>query len=75
MAIQEHPNRLSPLARRLWLLALVLYGAAALADIVSHLAADVRAGQSWRDPANLVVAFSAGLFWPVDLVAAQLLSR
>ena len=61
--------------RRLWLAALVLYGAAALADIASHLVADQRAGRNWRDPANLVVAFSAGLFWPVDLVAEQLLSR
>ena len=34
---------MSPTARRLWLAALVLYGAAALADIAVHLAADVRA--------------------------------
>jgi hypothetical protein len=52
----------------------VLYGAAALADIAWHLAEDTRAGQDWRAPANLVVAFSAGLFWPVDLIAEYLLS-
>jgi len=59
----------------LWLLALVLYGAAAVANIVVHLAADVRAGQNWWDPANLTVAVSAGLFWPVDLIAGHLLAR
>jgi hypothetical protein len=40
-----------------------------------HLNADSRAGQDWRDPANLAVAFSAGLFWPADLIAALLLPR
>lgn len=61
--------------RRLWLLAIVLYGAAALDDIATHLAADSRAGRNWRAPANLAVAVSAGLFWPVDLIAEPLLSR
>jgi hypothetical protein len=64
-----------PRARRIWLIALLLYGAAAVADIAVHLAADVRAGQHWWAPANLTVAFSAGLFWPVDLIAGHLLSR
>jgi hypothetical protein len=63
------------MGRRLWLATLLLYAAAVTADIASHLAADVRAGQSWHDPANLVVALSAGLFWPVDIVAQHLLSR
>ena len=75
MAIQEHPRRLSPLARRLWLAALVLYGAAALTDFGVHLADDSRAGRDWHDAAHLAVGFSASLFWPVDLVAAQLLSQ
>ena len=66
---------MSPAARRLWLAALVLYGAAALADIAVHLAADVRAGQNWWAPNNLAVAIPAGLFWPVDIVAGHLLSR
>jgi hypothetical protein len=52
---------------------LCLYGAAAAADIAAHLISDARAGQSWHDPANLAVAFSAGLFWPADLVASLLL--
>jgi hypothetical protein len=55
-------------------MALVLYGAAALADIAWHLADDQRAAREWYAPANLVVAFSAGLFWPVDLIAEYLLS-
>lgn len=75
MAVQEHPRRLNPLARRLWLAALILYGAAVLADFGLHLAADDGAGRDWHDAAHLAVAFSASLFWPVDLVAEYLLSR
>jgi hypothetical protein len=58
--------------RRVWLAALCLYGLAGAADMAVHLAADNRAGQDWRDPANLAVAFSAGLFWPADLIASLL---
>jgi len=61
--------------RRVWLIALCLYAVAAVGDIAMHLRADVRAGQSWHDPANLAVAFSAGLFWPADLIAGLLLPR
>ena len=59
--------------RRVWAIALCLYAAAVAADIAAHLVADSRAGQDWRDPANLAVAVSAGLFWPADLVATLLL--
>jgi len=52
---------------------LCLYGVAVAADIAAHLISDARAGQSWHDPANLAVAFSAGLFWPADLVTSLLL--
>jgi hypothetical protein len=75
MAIQEHPRRLSPRTRRVWLAALILYGAAALADFGLHLSADSWAGRDWHDAPHLAVAFSASLFWPVDLVAEYLLSR
>ena len=61
--------------RRLWLAALMLYGTAALADMAGHLATAQSAGHDWRTPAHLVIAFSAGLFWPIDLVAEHLLSR
>ena len=37
--------------------------------------ADVPAGRNWHDPANLAVAFAAGLFWPADLIAGLLLPR
>jgi hypothetical protein len=59
--------------RRVWLAALCLYGLAGAVDMAAHLAADSHAGQDWRDPANLAVAFSAGLFWPADLIASLLL--
>ena len=75
MAVQEHPRRVSPLGRRLWLAALILYGVAALADFGVHLFADSRAGPDWHDAARLAVAFSASLFWPLELIAEYLLSR
>ena len=59
--------------RRVWLALLCLYAVAVAADIAAHLISDARAGQSWHDPANLAVAFSAGLFWPADLVTSLLL--
>lgn len=60
--------------RRLWLIALLLYAAAALADGALHLREDVRSGQDWRSPDNLAVAVTAAMFWPIDLVARLLLS-
>ena len=63
------------MSRRLWLAALCFYGTAAVGDIAAHLRADAQAGGNWHDPANLAVAFSAGLFWPADLIASLLLPR
>ena len=63
------------MSRRVWLMALCFYAAAAAIDFAAHLAADRRAGRNWHEPANLAVAFSAGLFWPADLIAALLLPR
>ena len=63
------------MGRRLWLAALLLYAIAAAADVAVHLNEDRLAGQDWRAPDNLAVALSAGLFWPVDLIARQLLAR
>ena len=62
------------MGRRVWLTALCLYGLAAVADIALHLRDDTAIGQDWWALDNLVVAFSAGLFWPVDLVAQRLLA-
>ena len=59
--------------RRLWLVGLWLYALAGAADAAVYLRGEARIGQDWRTPDNLAVAFSAGLFWPVDLVAKALL--
>ena len=63
------------MSRRVSLLALCLYGLAAIGDAALHLREDVQAGQDWRAVDNLAVAVSAGLFWPADLVARLLLGR
>ena len=59
---------------RLALVALSLYAIVALGDMTAHLRGDANAGRDWHDPGSLAVAFAAGLFWPVDLVAAALLA-
>jgi hypothetical protein len=61
--------------RRAWLVGLSLYAIAGATDIAVHLQGDVREGEDWWAPDNLAVAFSAGLFWPVDLLARPLLNR
>jgi hypothetical protein len=61
--------------RRVALVALWLYAIAAAADIAVHLNDDRQRGPGWLAPANLAVAVSAGLFWPIDLVARRLLAR
>jgi hypothetical protein len=63
------------MSRRTWLVALWLYAVLAAADIAVHLNEDRQAGQDWLAPDNLAVAFSASLFWPVDLIARRLLAR
>jgi hypothetical protein len=62
------------MSRRVWLVGLWLYAIAAAADVAVHLREDTQAGQDWWAPDNLAVAVSAGLFWPVDLVAQLLLA-
>ncbi|MBV9965125.1 MAG: hypothetical protein JO008_05475 [Alphaproteobacteria bacterium] len=62
------------MARRLWAIGLLLYALIAAADMGHHLYRTAHAGGAWYAPPNLVVAFSAGLFWPGDLVAHFLLS-
>ncbi|HWD59846.1 MAG TPA: hypothetical protein VG308_16280 [Stellaceae bacterium] len=62
--------------RRLWLLALVLYALAGIADGAHRLAAPPTApGAPTGFAANLAVAFCAGLFWPIDIVVRPLLTR
>jgi hypothetical protein len=59
--------------RRLWARGLLLYALIAAGDMGHHLYQAGRAGESWYAPSNLVVAFSAGLFWPADVIAHFLL--
>ncbi len=66
---------MTALRRRVWLVALWLYALAAAVDIAGHLTQHHRAGREWLAPAPIIVAISAGLFWPVDLVAQLLLER
>jgi hypothetical protein len=58
---------------RAWRIGLSLYGLAACGDFAYHVAYDVR-GADWAIKySQLPVAFSAALFWPLDLVARALL--
>jgi hypothetical protein len=59
--------------RRVWLVALILYAAAGIADGASRVAAPPVAGSHPNTLSTLAVAFCAGLFWPIDLVARPLL--
>jgi len=61
------------MGRRAWLIGLCLYGAAACGDFAYHLIADVRSADRTIKYAELPVAYSAALFWPVDIVAMALL--
>ena len=60
--------------RHAWLLVLVAYAVAGLADMSWRLIDDLTAGDQKIELSELDVAFSAGLFWPVDLVATALLA-
>jgi hypothetical protein len=63
------------MSRRVWLVGLCLYAIVGAADAAIFLRDEARAGQDWWSPDNIAVAFSAALFWPVDLVARSLLAR
>ena len=60
--------------RRAWLIALLLYGLGAGIDFANHLIDDLRSGDEAIEFSEVAVAFSAGLFWPVDIVAMALLA-
>lgn len=75
MAIQEHPRRLKPGARRssrLWLAAMIVYAAIGFIDGAHHFISPP-AGTHASVAVNLAVSFCAGLFWPIDIVARPLL--
>jgi hypothetical protein len=60
--------------RSAWLAGLVLYGLAAGGDFAYHLIEDVRTGNDAIEVSDVAVAFSAAVFWPVDLIAMALFS-
>jgi hypothetical protein len=59
--------------RRAWLIGLWLYGAAACVDFAYHWIVDGRSADRTIRYSELPVAYSAALFWPVDIVAMGLL--
>jgi hypothetical protein len=61
------------MGRRAWLIGLGLYGLAGCADFAYHWSVDARSADRTIKYAELPVAYSAALFWPVDLVAIAFL--
>ena len=60
--------------RQAWLIALLLYALGVGIDVAHHLIDDFHNGNQAIEVAEVAVAFSAGLFWPVDLIAMSLLA-
>jgi hypothetical protein len=60
--------------QRAWLIALLLYALAGSVDIARHLAQDLQTGNQQIEFSEIAVAFSAGLFWPLDTIATTLLA-
>jgi hypothetical protein len=60
--------------RRAWRAALLLYAFGAGLDMARHLTDDLYSGNQAIEFSEIAVAFSAGLFWPIDLIAMALLS-
>jgi hypothetical protein len=61
------------MGRRAWLIGLWLYGSAACVDFAYHLAVDVGRADKTNKYAEIPVAYSAALFWPIDIVAMALM--
>ena len=60
--------------RSAWLAALVFYALAASGDFAYHLIEDLHTGNQAIEVSDVTVAFSAAVFWPVDLIAMALLA-
>jgi hypothetical protein len=52
----------------------VLYGLVAGGDFAYHLIEDLHTGNQAIEFSEIAVAFSAAVFWPVDLIAMVLLA-
>jgi hypothetical protein len=63
------------LRHRLWLVGMSLYALAAAADSGYHLHDGFTSGDGEVEFSEFAVAYSAGLFWPLDLIAMALLGR
>jgi hypothetical protein len=61
--------------QRLWVIAVYLYTIGIAADFAVHLGIDRHTELNSLSPANLAVAFSASLFWPIDLIGLLLFPR
>jgi hypothetical protein len=61
------------MGRRAWLIGLWLYGSAACVDFAHHCIVDVGRADQTSKYTEIPVAYSAALFWPVDIVAMALL--
>jgi hypothetical protein len=60
--------------RSAWLTALLFYALAASGDFAYHLVQDLRTGNEAIEVSEVLVGFSAAVFWPVDLIAMALLA-
>jgi len=60
--------------RSAWLAALLFYALAAGGDFAYHLTENLRSGNRAIEVSQIPVAFSAAVFWPVDLIAMSLLA-
>lgn len=60
--------------RRAWLVALSLYALGIATDLTHHLIDDRHTGDAAIEFSEIAVAFSAALFWPIDIVAMALLA-
>ena len=58
---------------RIWLIGLCVYALVACVDFAYHFGHDVRRADQTIQFSEIPVAFSAALFWPVDVVARSLL--
>jgi hypothetical protein len=57
-----------------WFAALLFYALAASGDFAYHLIEDLHTGDQAIEFSEILVALSAAVFWPVDLVAMALLA-
>jgi hypothetical protein len=60
--------------RPAWLIGLLLYALGAGIDFAHHLIDALRSGDEVIEFSDVAVAFSAALFWPIDIVATALLA-